>query len=59
LDSYFPDSFAPLVGDGDEIATTTDLLSSPGMLFLASEDEAALEHDYRQIRKREAAEFYL
>jgi hypothetical protein len=59
LDSYFPDSFAPLVGDGDEIAATTDLLSSPGMLFLASEDEAALERDYRQIRKREAAEFYL
>lgn len=44
---------------GDPLPETRDLLSSPGFVYLASDDPRRLEADYRRIRDDERADAYL
>ena len=43
---------------GETVAATTDLINSPGYLYLAAEDSGDVERDYRALRAMEEAGLY-
>lgn len=52
-------SLASPVGRGDWLEATSNLLNSPGFVYLAAADPAAVGSDYRTIRAWERAGLYL
>jgi hypothetical protein len=43
---------------GEHLAETTDLIDSPGYVYLAADDRAAIERDYAALRAMEQGGLY-
>ena len=53
------EDMATRVSAGDVVRRTVDLGSSPGFVYLASEDRGEVEQDYARVRSLETPDFYL
>ena len=57
LKTYFP-PFYPNFADGKDLDKTTDLFTSPGYFYLASESKEQLQFDYNIFRNHEQGRLY-
>ena len=51
-------SVSAVATPGNWLEETTDLLSSPGFVYLAASDPAEVDRDYRRLRQWEADGLY-